>query len=138
MKKFLSGLMIATTLVGGLVASVGSADAQDWRYRRPPPGGWHQNGGWHHHDRGWRGDAGAAAAAGVIGGMIIGGALAQSNSGYYDRGYVYDDDTYVVRRPRRVYVDEYDYPRVRRTPHCRTLIKYDMYGKPYEYKDCDP
>ncbi|NLH82494.1 MAG: hypothetical protein GX458_16860 [Phyllobacteriaceae bacterium] len=128
MKKLLSGLMIAATLAGGLAASVGSADAQDWRYRRPPPGGWH------HHDRGWNGgDAAAAAAAGLIGGMIIGGAIAQSQA---DQGY--EDDYVVRRRPQRVYVDDEDYPRVHRTPHCRTLIKYDMYGKPYEFKDCDP
>ena len=139
MKKILSGLMIAATLAGGLAASVGSAGAQDWRYRRPPPGGWSHHdrgwggGGWHHRDRGWDGgDAAAAAAAGLIGGMIIGGAIAQSQA-----EPAYEDDYVVRRQPRRVYEDE-DYPRVRRAPHCRTLIKYDMYGKPYEYKDCDP
>ena len=122
MKKILTGLMIATTLVGGLAATAGSAEAQDWR--RP-----HR-----HYDRGYDrgGDAAAAAAAGLVGGMILGGVLAQSARPDY-----VDEDDYVVRRaPRRVYDD--DYRPVRRGPHCRTLIKYDMYGKPYEFKDCDP
>jgi hypothetical protein len=138
MKKLLTGAMIAATLVGAVAVPFTSAEAQQWR--RPP---------YHHHHRGGGGggDAAAAAALGVVGGMILGGALAQSQRpDYYDDDYVvrraprrvYEDD-YVVRRapPRRVYYEE-DYRPTRRGTRCQTLIKYDMYGKPYEYKDCDP
>lgn len=123
MKKILTGVMIAATLVGGIAAPFSSAEAQQWR--RAPH---------HHHHRGGGGggDAAAAAALGLVGGMILGGALAQSA----ERDY-YEDDYVVRRAPRRVYEDE-DYRPSRRGTRCRTLIKYDMYGKPYEYKDCDP
>jgi Na+/glutamate symporter len=122
MKQFVTGLMIAATLTGGLLTSVAPADAQ-YRHR---PGPYY----YHHHDRG--GDAAAAAALGLVGGMILGGALAQSSR----PDYVYEDDYAYRPAPRRVY--EEDYPRPRRGVRCRTFIKYDMYGKPYEFKDCDP
>lgn len=122
MKQFVTGLMIAATLTGGLLTSVAPADAQ-YRHRPPPYYGHHRNGG---------GDAAAAAALGLVGGMILGGALAQSSRPDY-----VDEDAYTYRRaPRRVY--EEDYPRPRQSARCRTLIKHDMYGKPYEFKDCDP
>jgi hypothetical protein len=125
MKKLLTALLAAVTLA----TSYAPADAQDWRYRRP--GGYY-----HHHHRGGGGDAAAAAAVGLVGGLILGGIAAQASQ----PSYVYDDDPVVVRRrPARVY--EEDVVVVRRArpyvPRCRTFIKYDMYGRPYEYKDCD-
>ena len=137
MKTFVTALMVAATLAGGLAASTGTADAQEWR--RHGPGGYHGgwNGGYRHHHRGGGGgggDAAAAAALGLVGGMILGGIAAQSAP----PSYVYEDEPYVARRPApRVYYDD-DYRRPTRGARCRTLIKYDMYGKPYEYKDCDP
>lgn len=126
MKKFVTGLMIAATLATTMATGTGSAEAQHWR-RPPPP--------YHHHQRGGGGgDAAAAAAIGIIGGMILGGALAQSSR----PDYVYQDDYVVRRRPARVYYEDDYGPSRRGRPYCRTLIKYDMYGKPYEYKDCDP
>lgn len=118
MKKFVTGLMVAATLGGALAFATG-AEAQGWRR--------------HHHHGGGGGDAAAAAALGIVGGLIVGSAIANANQPDY-----YDDE-YVVRRapPRRVYYED-DYRPARRGAHCRTLIKYDMYGKPYEYKDCDP
>jgi hypothetical protein len=122
MKKLLIALLAAVTLA----TSFAPADAQDWRYRR---------GGYHHHRGGGGGDAAAAAAVGLVGGLILGGLAAQASQ----PSYVYDDPVVVRRRPARVY--EEDVVVVRRArpyvPSCRTYIKHDMYGRPYEYKDCD-
>ena len=118
MKKLLTSLLAAATLGTALVATVATADAQP--FHRPR---------WHHHGGGI--DPAGAAALGVLGGLMIGGALAQQN------GYYYEDEPVVVRRrPVRVYEDEYVVKR-RAGPRCRTIIKYDMYGKPYEWKDCN-
>lgn len=138
MKTFVSGLMIAATLAGGMLATSGPADAQDYRmpyYRHGGGhgghGGYGGHGGHYYRGGGGGGDAAAAAALGLVGGMILGGALAQSSRA--DDGY----DEYVERPvPRRVY--EGEYRRSYRGARCDTLIKYDMYGKPYEYKDCNP
>lgn len=126
MKTLVTGLMVAATLFGGIAAGTGSAEAQYYRpHHHWDRGHWDRGG-----DRG--GDAAAAAALGVVGGMIIGGALAQSSRPDY-----YDDEVVVRRAPRRVYYED-DYAVPRRSVRCRTFIKYDMYGKPYEFKDCDP
>lgn len=118
MKKLITAAMVAVTLAGSLAVGTTSADADPWR---------------RHHHRYNGGDAAAAAALGLMGGLIIGGMAAEASR---DRYY---DDEVVVRRPQRFY-DYEDAPPPRRrhyTPRCRTLIKYDMYGRPYEYKDCD-
>mgnify|MGYP001766699579 CR=1 FL=1 len=116
MKKLVTSLLAAVTIGTAMLATVGTADAQ-YRPR------------WHHHHRGGI-DPGAAAALGVLGGLAIGGALAQQD-------YYYEDEPVVVRRrPVRVYEEDYVVKR-RATPRCRTIIKYDMYGKPYEWKDCN-
>lgn len=118
MKKILTSLLAAATLGSALVATVATADAQP--YHRPR---------WHHHGGGI--DPAGAAALGVLGGLVVGGALAQQNRDYY-----YEDEPVVVRRrPVRVYEEQYVAPR--RGPRCQTVIKYDMYGKPYEWKDCN-
>lgn len=128
MNKFVTSLMIAATVTGGFVASAEPAAAQ-YRRHGPPPYYRHYHGG----GGGWNGgDAAAAAALGLVGGMIVGGALAQSSQ----PDYGYEDDYAYRPAPRRVY--EEDYPAPRRGVRCRTFIKYDMYGKPYEFKDCDP
>ncbi|MCE1234755.1 MAG: hypothetical protein LWW93_00225 [Hyphomicrobiales bacterium] len=118
MKTTLTRFATVGLLIGAVVASTGTANADPWR---------------HHHRGGGGGDAAAAAAFGLVGGMILGGALAQSAQPDY--GY---EDEYVVRRaPSRVYYED-DYAPSRRGARCRTFIKHDMYGKPYEFKDCDP
>lgn len=127
MKTFVTALMAAATLAGATAASTGSAEAQDWRWRHHT-----YHGGYYGGHRG--GDVAAAAAAGIVGGLILGGIAAQASR----PAYVYDEPVVVRRRPARVYYE--DAPVVRRNtpPYCRTLIKHDMYGRPYEYKDCDP
>ena len=123
MKKLLTSLLAAVTLGTAMIAAVGTADAQ------PMPPRWH-----HRHHGGGIGPGGAAAL-GVLGGLAIGSALSQQS---YDRGYYYEDEPVVVRRrPVRVYDDEYVVVKRRAGPRCQTIIKYDMYGKPYEWKDCN-
>lgn len=119
MKKLIAGALAALTLATTLATPASAYD--EWR-RRPS----------HHHRDG--GDVAGAAALGIVGGMILGGLAAQAAQ----PSYVYDDEPVVVRRrPVRVYEEE---PVVRRSrrPVCETLIKYDMYGRPYEYRDCAP
>lgn len=74
-------------------------------------------------------DDGAGVAAAIIGGAIIGSAITQNqaNQRYYDD--TYEEEEVIVRRPP---------PPKRQVPGaiCKTIIKHDMYGKPYEYKDC--
>ena len=119
MKKILTSLVAAATLGTAVLAGVGTAEAQPrWR---------------HHRSSGI--DPAGAAALGIIGGLAIGSAIASQNS----RAYYYEDEPVVVRRrPVRVYEDDYYVPVRRRPgPRCQTIIKYDMYGRPYEWKDCD-
>lgn len=83
---------------------------------------WRGRGGRGWHRRGWHGD-GAGVAAGVLGGLIIGGMLAAP---YYDRpgpyyapGYYGDDAVgYCMRRFR-----SYD-------PRSGTYVGYDGYRHP--------
>lgn len=126
MKKIVTSLLAAVTLGSALVATTATADAQA-RHWRPP----------HHHYRHGGGiGPGGAAALGVLGGLALGSALAQP--GYYGSGYYYEDEPVVVRRrPVRVYEEDYVVVKRRPGPVCRTIIKYDMYGKPYEWKDCN-
>mgnify|MGYP001436890696 FL=1 len=117
MKKLVTSLLAAVTLATASMTAIGTADAQ-------PPRHWHP-----HHRSGGIGPGGAAAL-GVLGGLMLGSALSQQQ-------YYYEDEPVVVRRrPVRVYEEEYVVKR-RATPRCRTIIKYDMYGKPYEWKDCN-
>jgi hypothetical protein len=76
-KKTLTCLLAAGTIVTGLAANATDASAQ-WRGRRGA-GGWH-GGGWHGggawHGGGWRGGGWApGVAAGVVGGAVIAGAI---------------------------------------------------------------
>lgn len=74
-------------------------------------------------------------AAGAVGGLIVGSAIANANrpAYYYDeapprRVYVEEEPDYVpAPPPRRVY---------RSAPNCVSYTKYDMNGQPYEWKDC--
>ena len=118
MKKLVTSLLAAVTLGTAVFAGVGTAEAQPrWR---------------HHHGGGI--DPAGAAALGIIGGLAVGSMIASQNSG----SYYYEDEPVVVRRrPVRVYDDEYVVMKRRPGPRCQTIIKYDMYGKPYEWKDCN-
>ncbi|MCF3640751.1 BA14K family protein [Rhizobium sp. TRM95111] len=82
-------LVLTAAVAATVLSSIGAADARD-RYRR-------------HHNHG---DAWAAGAVGLATGMIIGGAIANSGSRYYEPP------------PRRVYVEPEYYPvrRVYREP----------------------
>jgi hypothetical protein len=137
MKKILTALVAAAALATSLTP----ADARDhWRPGGPRyyhgggyhGGGYYPHGGYYHHN----GNYGGAVAAGVVGGLILGGLAAQAAQ----PSYVYEDDPVVVRRrPARVYADD-DVVVVRRrawVPACRTFIKYDIYGRPYEYMHCN-
>lgn len=128
MKKLVTSLLAAVTLGTALVASAGTASADPWRHPPRP--------GYSHYHRGGGIGPGGAAALGVLGGLMLGSALSQP--GYAQPGYYYDDEPVVVRRrPVRVYDDEYVVVKRRPAPRCQTFIKYDMYGKPYEWKDCN-
>ncbi|WP_407048395.1 hypothetical protein [Methyloraptor flagellatus] len=126
MNKTFAALMTGAVLVSSL-AVTSTAEAQYWRHH-----GYH--GGYRHH--GGAG-VGAGVAAGLIGGALIGGAIAsqQNRTYYYDDGYVdapagatvYEEAPVVRRRV------------VREVPgsNCTEYTKYDMYGKPYLWKDCN-
>jgi hypothetical protein len=119
MKKIVTSLLAALTLGSTLVATTGSADAQP-RWRHYP-----------HYRHGGGIGPGGAAALGVLGGLMLGSALSQQQ-------YYYEDEPVVVRRrPVRVYEEDYVVVKRRPAPRCHTIIKYDMYGKPYEWKDCN-
>lgn len=73
-------------------------------------------------------------AAGAVGGLILGSAIANANQPryYYDapppsRVYIEEEPEYVPA-PRRAY---------RSSPNCVSYTKYDMNGQPYEWKDCN-
>lgn len=69
----------------------------------------------------------AGAAAGLVGGLLLGGALA-------DRGRVYEEEPVIVhrRRPVRVYEEE-EYVRPRR---CHTEEWRDRWGDYHERRVC--
>lgn len=93
MKKTFAALVAAATIAGALVTAMPAAQAQHYH---------------HHHGHG----GGAGLAAGLIGGAIIGGAIAASRPAY--------------AAPAPVYVD--DYP-----PSCRLVRErfWDGYGWSY-------
>ena len=124
MKKLLIALLAVATIGTTFAATTDTASADPWR--RP---------GWHHRHNGGIGPGGAAAL-GVLGGLALGSALAQPG---YGPGYYYEDEPVVIRRrPVRVYEEPVVVVKRRPAPQrCQTFIKYDMYGKPYEYKDCN-
>ncbi len=120
MKKLATSLLAAITLGTALIATAGTASADPWRHR---PGGYYR-------DRGGIGPGGAAAL-GLLGGVMLGSALSQP-------GYYYEDEPVIVRRrPVRVYEEDYVVVKRRPAPRCRTYIKYDINGRPFEWKDCN-
>lgn len=100
MNKHLKSIVLAAAVAATTLANVASAEAGD-RYR-------------HHHNNN---DAWVAGAAGLVTGVIVGGAIANSRTTYYDDGYYAPRRVYVepeyrpVRRayrPRPVYVGGYE------------------------------
>ncbi len=95
-KKTVLTVLLAATVVGGVLAPVSSAQAQYYDGYR---GDWHRH---HHHGNG--GAIAGGVAAGLLGGLIVGGALA-------NRGPVYE----VAPPPPRCWFEdrrvqnEYDY-----------------------------
>jgi hypothetical protein len=73
-------------------------------------------------------------AAGAVGGLIVGSAIANANRpAYYygEPGYYADAEPEYIQAPpppRRVY---------RSSPNCVSYTKYDINGQPFEWKDCN-
>lgn len=97
MKKTFAAIVAVATIAGALVTAMPAAQAQ------------------HHHHHG----GGAGLAAGLIGGAIIGGAIASSRPayGYGERVYV-EEAPPSCRLVRERYWDGYDW-RFRRVEICR-------------------
>ncbi|MDR6757747.1 hypothetical protein J2Y48_003044 [Mycoplana sp. BE70] len=92
MNKFFKTAVLAAAVTGATLTTSGLAEARDRH---------------HHHnnnDAAW-----AAGAAGLVTGVIVGGAIANSGPAYYDDGYY---------APRRVYVEP-EYRPVRRVYRAR-------------------
>ncbi len=90
MNKLFKTLVVSATLAATVVGSVGTASADDWRWRRH-----------HHHHRGG-GDAVAAGVAGLAVGALLGSALSQPRPSrtYVEEYPVYEEPAPVYRRTR--------------------------------------
>ncbi|KAA1184513.1 hypothetical protein FP026_03820 [Rhizobium tropici] len=113
-KKTVLTVLLAATVVGGALAPVSNAQAQYYDGRR---GDWRDDGGWrrhHHHHNG--GAIAGGVAAGLLGGLIVGGALANRGP-VYDRGPVYEAPPprcwLENRQVDNAYDDGWHYERVR-------------------------
>lgn len=96
MKKTFAALVAVATIAGALVTAMPAAQAQ-----------------YHHH----HGGGGAGLAAGLIGGAIIGGAIASSRPAYAVPAPVYVDDYPACRLVRERFWDGYGW-RYRRVEVC--------------------
>ena len=125
MRKF--ALLTCASIV--VLGSIGTADAQI-RYRH----GYH-GGGWGHHHvygghrRGWGG--GGALAAGLIGGLVLGGIAAASTPAYGYYGY--PAYPYVYGYAPAYYGGYYAAP-VYRTRYVYGVPAYDAYAAPHEIR----
>ena len=97
MKKTFAAMVAVATIAGALVTAMPAAQAQ-----------------YHHH----HGGGGAGLAAGLIGGAIIGGAIAASRPAYAVPAPVYVDDYQACRLVRERFWDGYGW-RYRRVEVCR-------------------
>ena len=116
----LAGLALGASLLAAIPAEAG-ARTGTWRYG--PYGGYHG-----YHGYGYRGgwNPGAAAAAGVIGGLALGALAAQPSYGYgapvyaspppYDYGYGYPADECFYQR--QVVYDSWGNPHRRKVLVC--------------------
>lgn len=95
MKKTFAALVAVATIAGALVTAMPAAQAQ-----------------YHHH-----GGGGAGLAAGLIGGAILGGAIAASRPAYAVPAPVYVDDYPACRLVRERFWDGYGW-RYRRVEVC--------------------
>ncbi len=96
MKTTVSAMLVAATLAGSMMAAPAA-----------------------HAQRG----LGVGIAAGLLGGAIVGGAIASSRPAYaqpygYAPAPVYVDEGPVCRMERRRFIDAYGYERVRRIEVC--------------------
>ena len=96
MKKVISAFLAVATIAGSLIAAMPAAQAQ------------------HHHGHG--GGAGAALGLGLLGGAIVGGAIANSRPAYGYGGPVYVEEP-ACRLVRERFWDGYGW-RVRRVQVC--------------------
>ncbi|NLS00603.1 hypothetical protein HGP17_27550 [Rhizobium sp. P38BS-XIX] len=80
-KKTVLTVLLAATVVGGALAPVGVAQAQQYDGRPPYRGDYRGHDDWRrHHHHGNGGAIAGGVAAGLIGGLI-GGAIVNNNSG---------------------------------------------------------
>ena len=91
MKTSVSAILVAATLVGSMMAAPAA-----------------------HAQRG----LGVGIAAGLLGGAIVGGAIASSRPGYAAPAPVYVDEGPACRLVRQRYIDQYGYERFRRVEVC--------------------
>lgn len=81
-KKTVLTVLLAATVVGGALAPVNFAQAQQYDGRAPYRGDWRGHDDWRRHHHGHGGAIAGGVAAGLIGGLIVGGALANSGPVY--------------------------------------------------------
>ncbi|MFS8050988.1 hypothetical protein [Rhizobium sp. BR 314] len=112
-KKKILTVLLAATVVGGALAPASYAQAQYYDGRAPYRGDWRGHDDWRRHHRHNNGAAIAGGlAAGLIGGLIVGGALS-------NRGPVYEvappqPRCWFESQPvQNQYDDGYHYERVR-------------------------
>jgi len=99
MKKTSAAFVAVATIAGSLAIAMPAAQAQ-----------------YHHHHHGG-GGVGAGLAAGLLGGAIIGGAIASSRPAYGGPVYVEEAPAPVCRLVRERFWDGYDW-RYRRVEVC--------------------
>jgi hypothetical protein len=97
MNKYLKSVVLAAAVAATTLSTVGMAEARDRH---------HHNNNNNNNNAAW-----AAGAAGLVTGVIVGGAIANSRPTYYDDGYY---------APRRVYVEP-EYRPVRRVYRARQV-----------------
>lgn len=113
-----------------VLGSIGSAEAQVRYPHGYYRGGW---GGHYYRGPGWRG--GGAVAAGLIGGLVLGGLAAAAATPPYPYGYGYGAPYYGgYAYPPPAYPAYYGY---RPAPYYGPGVVYrgDPYAAPHEYRD---
>lgn len=121
----LAGLALGAGLLAAIPAAEAGARTGTWRYG--PYGGYHGYGGYGYRGYGYRGwNPGAAAAAGVIGGLALGALATAPSYGYgapvyaspppYDYGYGYPGDACFYQR--QVVYDSWGNPHRRKVLVC--------------------
>lgn len=124
MNRFFKTLVVSATLAATVVASAGTASADDWRWRH------------HRHHGGGGGDAVAAGVAGLAVGALLGSALSEPRSSrtYIDDYPVYDEPAPVYRRSRVIVTEPSYVVRAPLRPWSRAWMNYCS----QRYRSFDP